>query len=114
MTEKEIEEHYARAPRRYKEPRALTMWEIADAGYWGLYDDETVDRAMAFFHLTIERWPDHPFPYSCLGEGFERTGRLEEALEQMERALQMAKDTGVHDLPYYQGMVNRVTEALGR
>ena len=114
MSEKEIEEHYARATRRYKEPRALTMWEITDAGYWVLYDDETVDQAMAFFHLAIERWPDHPFPYSCLGEGFERTGRLEEALEQMERALQMAMDTGVQDLPYYQGMVNRVTEALGR
>ena len=32
----------------------------------------------------------------------------------MERALQMAKETDVQDLPYYQGMVDRVTEALGR
>jgi tetratricopeptide (TPR) repeat protein len=90
------------------------MWEITDAGYWGLYDDDTVDLAMAFFHQAIEKWPDHPYPYSCLGEGLERTGRLEEALVQMEQALQMAKDTGVRDLPYYQGMVDRVTAALGR
>ncbi len=69
---------------------------------------------MGFFHLAIEKWPDHPYPYSCLGEGLERTGRPEEALEQMQRALQMAKDTGVRDLPYHQGMVDRVTDALGR
>ena len=114
MDSQEIDEHYAIATRRYKEPRALTMWEITDAGYWGLYDPATVETAMSFFHLAIERWPDSPYPYSCLGEGYERTGRPEEALEQMERALRMAKEAGVRDLPYYQGMVNRVTAALGR
>ena len=112
MTDEQIEEHYVRATVRYKEPRALTMWEITDAGYWGLYDPATAEKAMGFFYLAIEKWPDHPYPYSCLGEGLERTGRLEEALKQMERALQMARDTGVRDLPYYQGMVDRVTAAL--
>ncbi len=32
--------------------------------------------------------------------------------KQKERALRMARDTGVRDLPYYQGMVDRVTAAL--
>jgi predicted alpha/beta superfamily hydrolase len=114
MTGEQIEEHYRRATQRYKEPRALTMWEITDAGYWGLYDSDMVEKAMGFLRLAVEKWPDHPYPYSCLGEGLERTGRPEEALEQMQRALQMAKDTGVQDLPYYQGMVDRVTDALGR
>lgn len=114
MSREEIEAHYAMATARYKEPRELGMMEITDAGYWGLYDDATVERAMEFFELAVEKWPDHPYPYSCLGEGLERTGRLNEALEQMARALRMAREGGVEDLAYYQGMVDRVTAALGR
>ena len=91
---------------RYKEPRELGMMEMTDAGYWGLYDDATVDRAMEFLRMAVEKWPDDPYPYSCLGEGLERTGHLEEALEQMERALRMAEQTGTRDLAYYQGMVD--------
>jgi len=114
MSREEIEAHYAMATVRYKESRELGMMEVTDAGYWGLYDEATVERAMEFFELAIENWPDHPYPYSCLGEGLERTGRLADALEQMERALRMAEESGVEDLAYYQGMVDRVTAALER
>ncbi len=112
MSTEEIEHHYVEATRRYKEPRALGIMEITDAAYWGIYDPGRVDRAMELFHLAVERWPDRAYPYSCLGEGLERTGHLEAALEQMERALEMAKEQGERDIPYYQGMVNRVREAL--
>ena len=112
MSSEEIEAHYAMATVRYKEPRELGMMEITDAGYWGLYDEATVDPAMEFFRLAVEKWPDAAYPYSCLGEGLERTGDLEAALEQMERALRMAEQTDDRDLAYYQGMVDRVTAAL--
>jgi tetratricopeptide (TPR) repeat protein len=112
MSPDEIEAHYAMATARYKEPRELGMMEITDAGYWGLYDEATVDRAMEFFELAVEKWPDEAYTYSCLGEGLERTGRLEEALVQMERALRMAKESDTRDIAYFQGMVDRVTAAL--
>lgn len=114
MTNEDLDKHYEMASRRYKEPRALSMMEITDAGYWGLYDERTVDRAMEFFHLAIQKWPDRAYPYSCLGEGLERTGELEKALLQMEKALAMAKAEKHPDIPYFQGMADRVATALER
>ena len=112
MSTQEIERHYEAATRRYKEPRTLGMMEITNAAYWGIYDPVKVGRAMELFHLAIAKWPDRAYPYSCLGEGLERTGDLEGGLVQMERALEMAKEEGERDIPYFQGMVNRVTAAL--
>ncbi len=61
---------------------------------------------------AVARWPNRPYPYACLGEGLERTGKLEEALLQMERALEMAKAENEADIPYFQGMIDRVRAAL--
>ena len=69
---------------------------------------------MELFRLAVTQWPESAYAHSCLGEGLERTGHLEEALAEMELALKMARDSGVFDLPYFEGMVNRVSEGLGR
>ena len=71
-----------------------------------------LSRALQLFRLAVKTWPAHPYPDSCLGEELERTGKLKEALIQMEIALDLAKKTGVRDIPYYQGMINRVKTKL--
>ena len=114
MTNDEIARHYADATRRYKEERAPGVMQITDAAYWALYDPETVDRAMELFRLAVAKWPESSYAHSCLGEGLERTGYLEEALAEMELALKLARDSDVFDLPYFEGMVTRVSEELGR
>lgn len=114
MSDDELEEHFERATRRYGERRSLGLMDVTNAGYWGLYDPATVERAMEFFHRAIVQWPESAYARSCLGEGLERTGRPEEALVEMERALEMARASGEADLAYYEGMVSRVRGALGR
>ena len=113
MTDDEIEKHFADATRRYKEPRSLGMIEMTDAGYWGIYDSKKEKRAMELFYLAVNKWPE-AYTYSCLGEGLEQLGRLEEALVEVELALRMAEESGVRDLQYFQGIVNRVRGKLNR
>ena len=86
---------------------------MTNAAYWGLYDETTRDRAMQLFRLAVKRWPDSAYAWSCLGEGLERTGKLVEALKEMEKALAMATEAKHQDLPYFQGMVDRVRGNLG-
>ncbi len=112
MTDEQITAHYARASQRYGEPLQMGMMQMTDAAYWGLYDEARRPRAMQLFHRAIELWPDLAYPYSCLGEALERTGDLEGALVQMEKALTMAKEAKHFDIPYFQGMVDRVRAAL--
>ena len=85
--------------------------EMTDAGYWGIYDSRKRKRAMELFHLAVEKWPG-PYTHSCLGEGLEQLGRLKEAQVEAERALRMAKEVGVQDLPYFEGIVNRIQGRL--
>ncbi len=113
MTNDEIETHFVVATHRYKEPRSLGMIEMTDAGYWGIYDSKKSKRAMELFRLAVKKWPDKAYTVSCLGEGLEHLGRLDEALVEVERALRMAKESGVQDLPYYEGIVTRVRGKLG-
>jgi predicted alpha/beta superfamily hydrolase len=113
MTNDEIETHFVVATHLYKEPRSLGMIEMTDAGYWGIYDSKKAKRAMELFRLAVKKWPDKAYTVSCLGEGLEQLGRLDEALVEVERALRMAKESGVPDLPYYEGIVNRVRGKLG-
>ncbi len=113
MTDDEIETHFAGATRRYKEPRSLGMIEMTDAGYWGIYDSKKAERAMELFRLAVKKWPDKAYTVSCLGEGLEHLGRMDEALVEVERALRMAKESGVRDLPYYEAIVIRVRNKLG-
>lgn len=113
MTDDQIKTHFVDATRRYKEPRSLGMIEMTDAGYWGIYDSKKAKRAMELFRLAVKKWPDEAYTVSCLGEGLEHLGRLDEALVEVERALRMAKESGVQDLPYYEGIVTRVRGKLG-
>jgi predicted alpha/beta superfamily hydrolase len=113
MTYSQIKEHYKMASIRYKQKRTFSLMPMTDAGYWGIYDRKRTPRAMQLFRLAVKTWPNNPYPYSALGEGLERTGKLKEALMQMEKALKLAKETGVRDIPYYQGMINRVKTKLG-
>ena len=113
MTDDEIEMHFLEATRLYKEPRSLGMIEMTDAGYWGIYDSKKAKRAMDLFRLAVKKWPDEAYTVSCLGEGLEQLGRLDEALVEVERALRMAKESGLQDLPYYEGIVIRVRGKLG-
>ncbi len=114
MSDEELERHYAMASQRYKEKRSLDMMAMTDAAYWGLYDPEKRARAMKFFRRAVSRWPNLAYPYSCLGEGLERSGDLEGALVEMEKALAMAEKEGHPDLPYFQGMIERVERELAR
>ena len=114
MTDEQIKRHYIEASKRYKRERTFSMMPMTDAGYWGIYDSKRVKRAMQLFKLAVKTWPEHPYPYSCLGEGLERTGKLKEAKEQMEIAVKLAKKTGARDMTYYEGMLKRVNQRLNK
>ena len=114
MTSEEITAHYNEATLRFKQDRSPSMMEITDAGYWGLYRSDRIGRSMELFRIGIQMWPDEAYPHSALGEGLERTGKPEEALLEMELALEMGMASGDWAVPYYQEMVTRVRRKLGK
>lgn len=108
----EIEEALARAARKYEQPRVLGLMEVTNAGYWAIADPAHVERGFELFHEALERWPDDPYPYACIGEGCERTGRLEEALTWMERAMDRIANDRLGDRAYYESMLLRVRNTV--
>ena len=104
----------ARATKKYETPRTLGILDVTNAGYYAVDDPATAERGLALFQEAIERWPDDPYPYSCLGEGLERVGRLDEALAWMERALEHIENDRFGDRAYYDSMITRVRRKLGR
>ena len=113
-TDQQVNEHYANAANRFKQPRKWGLMDMTNAAYWGLYKPETAERAMHLFNLAVQRWPESAYAWSCLGEGLERTGKPNEALAIMRKALAMAKAAEHQDVPYFQGMVDRVAAHLAK
>ncbi len=110
----EAEAFLEHAAKVYKEPRALGMMALTDAGYYALDDEATRARGFELFQAAVERWPDDPYPYACMGEGHERSGREAEALTWMERALERLANDRFDDPAYYEAMAARVRAKLER
>lgn len=68
-----------------------------------------VDKALALFKVTREKFPEEAFAYNDLGDGFRAKGLLEEAKTYYEKAVVLATAAGDPGLEKYQADLDSLT-----
>jgi predicted alpha/beta superfamily hydrolase len=114
MDDEAVAAHYRRVSEKYETPRHFDLMTMTDAGYFGVADPSTAERGMALFRRAVAEHPTSPYAHASLGEGYERTGSTEKALEVLEEALRLAEQQNASDLGYYRGHVARVRATLAK
>lgn len=105
-----IEKHYRDLTERYgcavRPPKNL----LNQFGY-GLMGQKKLDEAIRVFQRNVELYPDSANVYDSLGEGYENAGKLDVAIQNIEKAI--AKGTLISDpnLDLYKEHLKRVQAA---
>ncbi len=68
------------------------------------------DEAIAIFQLNNKNFPESSNTYDSLGEAFEMAGRLDKALENYRKALDMATDQSPESVSIYKEHIDRVLD----
>ena len=73
---------------------------INDAGYFQLNDKNDAEKAVALFESNIKNFPDCSYCYDSLADGYEKLGRISDAVKQMDLALKYS-DRSDEDFAVY-------------
>ena len=82
---KGVEEHYRALSERLGFPVVVSEALMNQVGYQ-LMNQGSMEEAVAAFKLNVERYPNSANVYDSLGEAYERSGRIELALTNYEKA----------------------------
>ncbi len=85
----DLQRHSASLSGRFGYPFALSEQTVNQAGYQILGRDRVED-AIAIFRYNVELYPEAANVYDSLGEALEQAGRLEEALANYSKAVELA------------------------
>lgn len=106
-----VDEHYQKLTDRYgftvKPPEAL----VNQLGYQ-LMGVGKMDEAIATFKANVERYPRSANVYDSLGEAYEKSGKLELAKTNYERAAQLGEQSKDPNQAVFQDNFKRVSELL--
>ena len=104
---KGVEAHYQRLSERLKyavlPPEAL----MNQVGYQ-LIGQGNMEEAVAAFKLNVERYPGSANVYDSLGEAYERSGKLDLALPNYEKALALGVQTNDPNVNVFRTNRDRV------
>jgi predicted alpha/beta superfamily hydrolase len=106
-----IEEHFAKLSAKYKYtilPPELLMNQL---GYQ-LLGGGKKDEAIAVFRSNVTRFPNSANVYDSLAEAYEKTGQLDLAQPNYERAAALGAKNNNPNLLVYRTNFERVTKAL--
>jgi hypothetical protein len=109
---KAIEEHYAKLSAKYKYtilPPELMMNQLA---YQLLLGGGKNDEAIAAFKSNVKRYPNSANVYDSLAEAYEKTGKLDLAKPNYERAVQVGGKNKDPNLQLYRKNFERVSKVL--
>jgi predicted alpha/beta superfamily hydrolase len=109
---KAIEDHYAKLSAKYKYtvlPPELMMNQLA---YQLLLGGGKNDEAIAAFQSNVKRYPNSANVYDSLAEAYEKTGKLDLAKPNYERAVQLGTKNNDPNLPLYRKNFERVSKPL--
>ncbi|HEX4542087.1 MAG TPA: alpha/beta hydrolase-fold protein [Candidatus Acidoferrum sp.] len=105
-----VEKHYHDLSERYgcaiQAPESL----INQLGY-RLMGDKKLDEAIAAFQRNVELYPGSANVYDSLGEGYENAGKLDLAIQNIEKAIAKGTGTGDPDLDQYKAHLKSVEAA---
>lgn len=112
MTLAEIEHHYREYSKWYGSEVKMPEGALFNYGYI-LLDNNKIEQAIQAFKKTIELYPDSAASYLGLGETYEESNRLPEALKSYENAVRIASKTNDRMvLPTARGLLTRAQKKL--
>jgi predicted alpha/beta superfamily hydrolase len=107
-----VEEHFAKLSARYGYTIVPSESLVNQLGYRLLLGDGKKDDAIAVFRSNVKRYPSSANVYDSLAEAYEKTGKLDLAKENYERAVQLGGQNKDPNLPAYRINFDRVSKAL--
>jgi len=82
-----IKAHYAMLTTRYGYQITPFQYQVNDAGYFQLLEKNNVEEAVKLFEFNVENFPQCANCYDSLADGYEKQGKLKEALALLNKAL---------------------------
>jgi hypothetical protein len=112
MSDEQISEHYKQSSEKYEQRLEFDLMQMTNAAYWGVTDKNLRSRALALFHLATQKWNKDAYAWSCLAEGYERTGDLEKANQTINKSIQLGNKNNFPDMPYLENISRRIKSKL--
>ncbi len=106
-----VEEHFKKLSAKYKypvTPPELLMNQFA----YRLLGGGKADEAITAFKSNVEHYPNSANVYDSLAEAYEKTGKLDLARQNYERAAQLGEKNHDPNLAIYRANFERVSKAL--
>jgi uncharacterized protein len=104
---KGVEDHYRRLSERLGFTVVVSEALMNQVGYQ-LMGQGNMEEAVAAFKLNVEHYPNSANVYDSLGEAYERSGRLELALPNYEKAHALGRQANDPNLNIYKANLDRV------
>ena len=105
-----VEKHYHHLSERYGCAVQPSESLVNQLGY-RLMGQKMLDEAIRVFQRNVELYPDSANVYDSLGEGYENTGKLDVAIQNIEKAIAKGTLIGDPNLDEYKAHLKRVQAA---
>jgi len=105
-----LENHYRKLSDRYGYPVPVPESLLNDFGY-ALMARKKVDEAIAIFRRNVELYPGSANVYDCLGQAYESSGKLDLAMANFQKAVDIGTKAADLHLDTYDDHLKRVTAA---
>lgn len=107
-----LELYFAGRADKYGGHAGVPEQSLRQFGY--LYSEAGLhSQAIALFERSVRDYPDAPFAFSALGDGYTAADRSVDALEAYQQALALAEAQGSPNVRFFQRQVTRIEEKLG-
>lgn len=103
-----VQKHYAELSRRYGY-QVLVPENLLNGMGYQLMGDKKFDEAIAVFQRNVELYPASANVYDSLGEGYENAGKFDLAMQNVQKAINLAVKTNDSNLDSFQDHLKRVT-----
>jgi predicted alpha/beta superfamily hydrolase len=104
---KGIEEHFQQLSERFGFAVSSER-EINSFGY-AMLGNKKPDEALAAFRKNVEMHPDSPNVYDSLADGLEAQGKVDEALTNAQKAVELGTKNGDRELPSFKKHLEQLT-----
>ncbi len=101
------EEHYQKLTAKFGYTILMPEQLMNSIGY-ALMGDGKMDEAIKAFKINVERFPGSANVYDSLAEAYEKSGKLELARPNYEKAIQIGTKNNDPNLPIYKTNFERV------
>jgi tetratricopeptide (TPR) repeat protein len=103
-----VDDHYKKISQKFGYTIPVPEALMNQIGYQLLLGGGTAEEAISVFKANVERYPASANVYDSLAEAYERSGRLELARQNYEKAYALGREAGDPNLSVYKANLDRV------